>query len=292
MDKFHEPVLVAEVIAWMNLKDDGIYCDCTVGGGGHLLKMLEYTRNARFVGIDWDPEAIAYVQKCLGDFRERVDLYEENYIYLDQLAARMNIKGFNGILFDLGASWHQLTTPERGFSFNLEGKLLMQMSPAVFPLYEKLHRTNPVELYGILKEYGDVPNARKLAKFIYQRRNELKTTIDLRRLIERHSPQKLLKKNLHKVFQALRIWTNEELKNLRVGLEKAINLLQPQGRLIVIAYHSGEDRIVKEIFKKFEKNKTLKLLHKKVIRPNAEEVRRNPAARSARMRVGEKCASC
>ncbi|MEO0128956.1 MAG: 16S rRNA (cytosine(1402)-N(4))-methyltransferase RsmH [candidate division WOR-3 bacterium] len=292
MDKFHEPVLVNEVIFWMRLKENGVYCDCTVGGGGHLFMMLKQKNNARFIGIDQDPEALDFVSAKLGNFKERVILREGNFANLDKIINELNIKGLDGILFDLGASLHQLTTPERGFSFNLNGKLLMQMSPDSVPLYKKLRAANKEEIFNVLKIYGDVPNAKILARIIFENRHRLNTTLDLRKLVETKTSSRFLKKNLHRIFQAFRIWTNEELKNLKEGLIKAINFLYPEGRLIVISYHSGEDRIVKNIFRDFERKNLIRRLNKKVIRPQLEEIRENPSARSARMRVVEKCASC
>ncbi|MCX7994591.1 MAG: 16S rRNA (cytosine(1402)-N(4))-methyltransferase RsmH [candidate division WOR-3 bacterium] len=275
----------------MNLKDEGIYCDCTVGGGGHLFMMLQRTKNARFIGIDWDPEAISFTQKRLSNFRNRVILCEGNYADLDVIMKELNIKSVNGLLFDLGASLYQLTTPQRGFSFNHSGRLLMQMAPQVIPLYKRLRNADKRTLYNVLKNYGNVPNAERLSRLIFEHRYNLHTTMDLRQIVEENFKGRLLKKNLHRVFQAFRIWTNEEFKNIEQGLKKAITLMEPEGRLVVISYHSGEDRIVKNLFKEFEKKDLLKRLNKKVIKPNIDEVRRNPSARSARMRVGERCVS-
>ncbi len=254
--------------------------------------MLKKTHRARFIGIDQDSAALNFIRINLGDLKERVTLYEGNFVNLDTIMNELNIKKLDGILFDLGASLHQLTTPERGFSFNLEGKLLMQMSPKSVPLYRKLRTADKEEIFNVLKNYGDVPNARALAKTIFENRHNLNTTLDLRRLVETKFSGRFLKKNLHRVFQALRIWTNDELNNLKEGLAKAIALLSSGGRLIVIAYHSGEDRIVKKIFRDFEQREIIKRLNKKVIKPPLEEIRKNPSARSARMRVVEKCAFC
>ncbi len=275
----------------MELQEDGIYCDCTLGGGGHLLMMLQQTKKARFIGIDWDPEALENVQNRLKDCEKRVELYQSNFSKIDSILEHMGVKYLNGILFDLGASWHQLTTPERGFSFNQEGKLLMQMSPEVVPLYAKLRHADYNTIYEVLKEYGEVQKAHALARLIFENRQRLKTTFDLRRIVEQNHYGRFLKKNLHRVFQAFRIWVNDELKNLFQGLTKAITYLAPSGRLIVIAYHSGEDRIVKNIFRTFEEQGQIRRLNKKVIRPSPSEIDANPAARSARMRVVEKCAS-
>lgn len=253
--------------------------------------MLNQTKKARFIGIDWDPEALDNVRNRLKDFKERVELYQLNFSKIDSVLEHLGIRYLNGILFDLGVSWHQLTTPERGFSFNHEGKLLMQMSPEVVPLYAKLLHSDYNTIHHILKKYGEVQKARTLARLIFENRQRLKTTFDLRRIVEQNFYGRFLKKNLHRVFQAFRIWVNDELNNLFQGLTKAITYLAPSGRLIVIAYHSGEDRIVKNIFRTFEEQGQIRRLNKKVIKPSTSEIDANPAARSARMRVVEKCAS-
>lgn len=286
---FHQPVLVDEVIHWMNLNDDGVYCDCTVGGAGHLVAMLKNTDAARFVGIDCDPEAVAYSRHVVANYRNRCFIFEDNFINLDLILDKINIRFVSGILFDLGVSYHQLTTPARGFSFDREGDLLMQMSPKAEALREKLHRVREDEIVRVLKEYGDVRNYRKLGKRIFELRDALHTTLDLRGIVEESVPRRYLKKNLHKVFQALRIWTNQELTNLRQGLLIAFRELETKGRMLVIAYHSGEDRIVKCFFRELKQGGKIRMLNKKVIKPRDEEVKTNPRARSAKMRVIEKC---
>lgn len=273
----------------MNLREDGIYCDCTVGGGGHLLAMLKKIQKARFIGIDIDQEAIAYTQKVISEYKKRVFLVEDNFTNLDLVLNRLGVLGVDGFLFDLGPSYHQLTTPGRGFGFREDGPLLMRMSPKITPLYERLRTTTKDELAWILKNYGDVRYSYPLAQLIYEKRKELKTTSDLVKLLNLRIPQKVLVKNLHKIFQALRIWVNGELENLKIGLKKAVEFLKPQGRLLVISYHSGEDRITKTFFLESERLKILKRLNKKVIRPQPAEIEKNPSCRSARMRIGEKC---
>lgn len=286
---FHQPVLVDEVIRWMNLKDEGVYCDCTVGGGGHLVAMLEKTRAARFIGIDCDPEAVAHSRRVVANYRNRCRIFEDNFINLDLILDKINIRFVNGLLFDLGVSYHQLTTPARGFSFDRDGDLLMCMSPKTETLREKLRSAREDEITCVLKEYGDVRNYRKLGKRIFEARGALDTTLELRRVVEESVPRRYLKKNLHKVFQALRIWTNQELTNLKQGLLIAFRKLETEGRMLVIAYHSGEDRIVKCFFRELKKGGNIRVLNKKVITPQDEEVRSNPRARSAKMRVIEKC---
>ncbi len=166
----------------------------------------------------------------------------------------------------------------------------MQMSPRAVPLYKKLKYATKLTIYKILKEYGDVPHAWRVAHLIYEKRKGLKTTLDLRNLLKRTFPAAVQKKNLHRVFQAFRIWVNDELENLSIGLKKALHHLKLKGRIIVISYHSKEDRIAKHIFLDYEKRGVIKRLNKKVIKPSGFEIKKNPGARSARMRVVERCA--
>jgi 16S rRNA (cytosine1402-N4)-methyltransferase len=289
---FHQPVLVNEIVQMMNIREDGLYCDCTVGGAGHLLAMLRSTVTARFIGIDRDPDAVAYAQRATADYRERCCLIENNFFNLDLILDQINIGTIDGVLFDLGVSYHQLTTPERGFSFERLGDLLMNMSPGETGLVEKLRRSDQHEVTRVLRDYGEVRNYKKLGRKIHEARDALKTTLDLRRLVEESVPRRYLKKNLHKVFQALRMWTNDELENLKAGLSIALRRLSRQGRMLVISYHSGEDRIVKRFFHAAKNGGIIRVLNKKVIKPSAAEIDKNPSARSAKLRVAEKCVSC
>lgn len=166
----------------------------------------------------------------------------------------------------------------------------MTMSSKRMSLRHKLEHVSQSELINILKLYGDVRSYRRIGTEIYKQRKTLNTTFDLRLLVEDITPRKFFKKELHKVFQALRIWVNDELKNLECGLMIAIDRLEPGGRILVISYHSGEDRIVKNIFRQMHKKGSMRLLHKKIIKPSEDEIKINPRARSAKLRVGEKCA--
>jgi len=290
---FHQPALLAEVIQHMNLQQDkGFYCDCTVGGAGHLLAMLKATKRAKFIGIDWDPDAIDYAQDKVKLYKKRCFLFKDNFTHLDSILDRLSVKNLNGVLFDLGVSYYQLTTPHRGFSFEREGKLLMRMSPENLTLLEKIRCATKREIITVLKDYGDVHNCQKIGTLVFEERRALKTTLDLRRLIEKTTPKRFLKKNLRKVFQALRIWVNNELNNLKEGLLTAFQRLNFRGRIIVISYHSGEDRIVKNIFRDLQKKGEMILLNKKVLKPTQDEIRSNPRVRSAKLRAGEKCVVC
>lgn len=289
---FHQPVLKQEVTEWLNLRDNGrIYCDCTLGGGGHMLALLKATKNARFIGLDWDPEAIIQARENLKGYEERVTLIEDNFINLGLNLDRLGVKTVDGVFFDLGVSYHQLKTPSRGFSYANDGPLSMQMSPHCSGLMERLTQIGRDDIVRILKVYGDVYNARKIGDIIWDNRRRIQTTFELRGLIEQTVPPRFLNKNLHKVFQALRIWVNNELENLQTGITQSIERLGAGGRIVVIAYHSGEDRWVKNFFRAAVQTGLLKRLHKKVIKPAAEEIGQNPASRSAKMRVAEKCAT-
>ena len=288
---FHQPVLVDEVVQMMITGDGGVYCDCTVGGGGHLLAMIRHTKNARFIGIDCDPDAVAYSRGITAEYRNRCTVVEGDFVFLDLILEEKNIQDVNGILFDLGVSYHQFTTAARGFSFDQDGELLMRMSPKTMSLRDRLQTVDQTELASVLRLYGDVRNYKKIARLILEQRKILATTRDLRRVVEEAVPKRFLKKNLHKVFQALRIWTNEELAKLMQGLNKAFQILSSNGRMLVISYHSGEDRIVKRYFRKLKDEGQARMLHKKVIRPGADEILNNPSARSAKLRVLEKCVS-
>lgn len=288
---FHQPVLLVEVLDYMNVaRDQGYFCDCTTGGAGHLLAMLQKTQRAKFLGIDWDSDAIKYTRNKIKPYHDRCSLFEDNFVNLGLILDRSGIQYVTGVLFDLGVSYFQLTTPERGFGFDRNGVLSMNMSSKSMSLRLKLEHVSRSELTKILKVYGDVHSYRRIGSEIYRQRKNLRTTFDLRQLVENITPRRFFKKELHKVFQALRIWVNSELENLERGLVTAIDRLEPSGRIVVISYHSGEDRIVKNIFRKMHKQGYIRLLNKKVIRPSEDEIKTNPRARSAKLRVGEKCA--
>lgn len=274
----------------MNCRPDGIYCDCTTGGGGHLAALVERCPGARFIAIDVDPEALAHARTRLADRADRVQFVNANYRDLGLILTRIQTPAVDGILFDLGVSYHQFTTPERGFSFDRDGPLSMQMDPRMPPLYRSLRDLTESEIIRILHEYGDVRLARRIGHAIHGARAKINTTMDLRAAVATCVPRRFLIKSLRQVFQAFRIWVNDELTSLAAGLNQAIAALRPAGRGVVISYHSGEDRVAKRVFIAAESAGMIRRLNKKVIRPGNEEVRRNPASRSARMRVVERCA--
>lgn len=254
-----------------------------------MLAMLQETKKAQFIGIDWDPEAIAQAHSHLGAYMNRCCLIQDNFSNLKTILKQQDVDKLEGVLFDLGVSHHQIATARRGFSYKHDGDLLMNMAPDNPTLVEKLRTTTERELISVLRDYGDVRNCKKLGAAIFESRRVLKTTHDLRTLVEQVTPRRFWKKTLPTVFQALRIWVNDELENVRTALTVAFQSLEYSGRIVFISYHSGEDRIVKTMFREYVRQGFLKKLHRKVIRPTTQEIVQNPHARSAKLRAGEKC---
>lgn len=279
----HVPVMVEEVLRYLSVRD-GVYLDCTAGAGGHLSAISDRIRDGIVVAVDQDSEAVEYLMGRFDD--PKVVIKKENFKNILKFSKELGIEHYDGILFDLGVSLDQLKAPRRGFSFDLDGDLDMRMdqgrSRSALDLIEgsKEHK-----LFEIIRDYGEDPRAKMLAGLIYRNRKGIKRTRDLRNLIERNTPYRFRKKTLHRVFQAFRIAVNDELENLKVGLDEAYQLLMSGGRLVCISYHSLEDRIVKNRFRNWT---DFKVLTKKVIRPAVDEVTRNPRSRSARLRAGVK----
>jgi 16S rRNA (cytosine1402-N4)-methyltransferase len=287
---YHEPVMVAEVIAYMRLQPGNTYVDCTAGGGGHLLAMIKASPDSRFIGLDWDQDALDHARSLLSGHGGSCTLCEGNFRDVGLILSNLHIERVHGFLFDYGVSLHQVSTPSRGFSYDHDGPLLMRMSSTIPTLREKLRSTTEQELIHVLHEYGDVRQYRRIAKILYIHRKTLQTTGALRAIVEQVTPPRYRKKNCRRVFQALRIWVNDELGNLIIGLEAAFEHLHTGGRLVTIAYHSGEDRIIKRFMREQKMCKKAALLTKKVVKPSQDEIHANPRARSARLRASEKCA--
>lgn len=288
--KFHEPVLVDAVLELLH-PDAGTTVDCTVGAGGHARALVERARRGRLLGIDADPEAVAEASARLAGLDDNVEVLirHDDYARLVAIVEELELRPVNGVLFDLGASWHQLRTPDRGFSFVAPGPLDMRFDPgAGSTAAELLERAGVGEIERWLREYGEEPFARRLARRIDENRSGLRTTTDLAGLVRRSVPRQRQRRTLARVFQALRIRVNDELAKVRAGVDAALEVLAPGGRLAIISYHSLEDRIAKRRFLSGVRCGELILLTKKPRRPVAEEVQRNPAARSAKLRAVEK----
>jgi len=295
LKSFHQPVMLKEVLYWLNLKEEELYIDCTVGAGGHSKAILEKMQGkVRVIGIDRDEEALKIARKELKKYEKQVRLIKANFRDLPYLLKKEGVSSAGGILYDLGLSSMQLDSPQRGFSFRWTAPLDMRMdSSQTLTAAHLVNELPEKELEDVFFELGEERWARRIAKFIIEERKHspFKTTRDLVEVMRKAIPAKFRRgKRIHfatRVFQSLRIKVNEELENLKISLSSSFDLLRSQGRICVISYHSLEDRIVKEQFNKAKEEK-LNILTKKVVKPLLEEVKANPGARSARLRVAER----
>lgn len=300
----HEPVMLEECISALQVQRGGRYIDCTVGGGGHAAAILEESSpGGRLIGIDADPHAIRVARGKLKPYGKDAILVNENFKYLENICTRHGFSPVNGVLFDLGMSSLQLEEAGRGFSFRQDSPLDMRFSDRQDLTAADIVNTYPeVELAQLLYRYGEEQRNRQIARCIVERR-PLETTQELARVVEQAVGG--TRGRIHpatKTFQALRIAVNHELENLELALEQAVNLLGNGGRIVVISFHSLEDRLVKGFFRREAQwcicppgmpacicghTPRLKVLSKKVFRPSPVEVQTNPRSRSARMRVAE-----
>lgn len=289
----HIPVLLEEVIENLNVKEGGIYIDATLGYGGHAEKILEKIgKTGKLIGIEWDEETKNEVSK---KFRSRKDQFRiicDNYANLKKIVRSLGYERVDGILFDLGTNIHQIKESNKGFSFLREAALDMRFNPKFsdLPAYKIVNSWSKEKLDALLRE-SDEWRSHIIAKAIVESRRQKRilTTKDLADIVTRavHGRHGRIHPAT-KVFQALRIAANSELENIRKAIPEAVELLGKGGRLVVISFHSGEDRIVKQLLKGFKERGLIKILTKKTIMPKYEETRSNPLSRSAKMRVGEK----
>ncbi|MEM2337709.1 MAG: 16S rRNA (cytosine(1402)-N(4))-methyltransferase RsmH [Candidatus Bathyarchaeia archaeon] len=291
----HLPVMKDEVIRFLDPKPGEDFVDCTVGLGGHALAILERNKpGGRVLGIDFDPQILEDLKlRVRGkEFEKRFILVCDNFANLEEIAKKHGFASVSGVLFDLGlSSWH-LETSRRGFSLWRNEPLDMRYNPKVNTLTAEtiLNTWNLTDIERILRVYGQERFARRIAKKIVESR-PLRSTIDLVIAVEGATPRWYHRRRIHfatKTFQALRIAVNNELENLEKALPQAINVLGVGGKLAVIAFHSLEDRIVKNFMRTKAKEGAVKILTKKPIRPSEKEVKENPRARSAKLRVAMK----
>ncbi|MFZ5884961.1 MAG: 16S rRNA (cytosine(1402)-N(4))-methyltransferase RsmH [Chloroflexota bacterium] len=309
----HQPVLYKEIIHALQPKPGGRYVDGTLGAGGHARGILEACApDGQLLGLDVDPQALEIARKTLAPYEGRVHLAQASYTTLSTQLARLGWEAVDGILLDLGASSMQFDTPERGFSFQHDAPLDMRFDPrAPQTAADIVNGYSERELADLIYEYGEERNARKIARAIVRAR-PLHTTRQLVAVIEAVSPRSFDRlrtargNRLHpatRTFQALRIAVNDELASVRAVLPQAVAGLRSAGRIAVISFHSLEDRIIKEFFREQsrdlvnppyeriyeeERKATLKEITRKPITPSEEEIRNNPRARSAKLRIAEK----
>ena len=296
---YHVPVLLKESVDGMNIQPGGTYVDVTFGGGGHSKEILSrLDKNGKLLGFDQDEDA---EKNIVND--DRFIFVRSNFRYLHNFLRYHNIEGVDSILADLGVSSHHFDDSERGFSFRFDGKLDMRMNKrAGITAAEMVNTYDEERLANIFYLYGELKNSRKLASVIVKARAEkqIETIDDFLSVIKYLFGREREKKELAKVFQALRIEVNQEMEALKEMLMAATEALKPGGRLVVITYHSLEDRMVKNIMKtgnvegKQDQdffgnlNTPFKLVNNKVIVPNENEIARNPRSRSAKLRIAEK----
>ena len=307
MEFQHVPVLPQEILAAIDPKENGIYVDCTLGGAGHAYAILnKLAGKCRLIGIDQDQDALRYAGQRLKDYAASVTLVRDNFSHLRKILTALQIQAVDGILFDLGVSSFQLDEAPRGFSYMQDAPLDMRMDQSAGQsAADLLNTASEQELNNILWTYGEERWAKRIAAFIVAERKvkPLTTTAELVAVIKKAVPKGAREEKQHpakRTFQAIRIAVNRELAVLEQGLADSVSSLKPGGKVCVITFHSLEDRIVKEFFKKEAKGcicppeipicvcgkePTLQIMTKKPIQPSAEEVAKNPRARSAKLRV-------
>lgn len=306
MDFSHIPVLLSETIDGLNIKPNGIYVDGTAGGGGHSYEILKRLTSGKLYSIDQDPDAIAAVTERFKNEPNSVIL-KGNFSNMKELLAEKQVYYVDGVLLDIGVSSHQLDTAERGFSFHEDAPLDMRMSQQGTTAADLVNSLSFEELTKIIFSYGEEKYANSIVRAIIKQREikPITTTFELAEIIKNSVPQKVRREGhpARKTFQALRIAVNRELEVLEKGLDEAFEILNPQGRLAVITFHSLEDRIVKKKMAEWFKGCTCpkdfpvcicgnkpkaKAVSKKPITANSLELDRNLRSRSAKLRICEK----
>ncbi|MBC7921655.1 MAG: 16S rRNA (cytosine(1402)-N(4))-methyltransferase RsmH [Ferruginibacter sp.] len=298
---YHAPVLLNECIEGLAIRPDGVYVDVTFGGGGHSGEIWKRLTTGKLFAFDQDTDAKANAVPLES---ERFTLVETNFRHLQRYLKQYGVEKFDGLLADLGVSSHQIDSPERGFSTRFDADLDMRMDGRAPLTAQRVLRDYPeAQLHRIFGMYGEVHNARTLASVVVQERinHPLRTVNDLKTAVGRLAPRGKENKYFAQVFQALRIEVNDELKALEEMLEQATEMLRPGGRLVVMSYHSLEDRLVKNLIAKgkfsgeVEKDlfgnprKPLRATSRKQpVVASEEELQRNPRARSAKLRIAEK----
>ena len=303
----HIPVLLEEALHYLNIHDKGVYIDCTLGGGGHSEAILKRIPQGHLYAFDQDPFAVTQAREKLIKVADNFTIIETNFKNIKSALHAHDVAHVDGVLYDLGVSSFHFDDPERGFSYNHNATLDMRMDPAQ-PLTAAtiVNDYSPGELKRVLMQYGEEKYATNIIHHILKQRQlkPIQTTFELVDIIKQSLPQKVLKQKGHpakKTFQALRIEVNKELDVLSESLDHALNMLAPNGRLVVISFHSLEDRIVKQLFKKYttvdhpkelltmpEETPDFELLHRKVIIPKILEITQNQRAHSAKLRAIKK----
>lgn len=306
----HVTVLKHEAVEGLAVKPDGIYVDCTLGGAGHSSEIARLlSASGKLVAFDQDETAIRHAQEALKSFAAQIQLVNRNFRYLEEELAHLGIREVDGVLFDLGVSSPQLDEADRGFSYNKDAELDMRMDRSTELTAEVIVNTwEEQEIARILLDYGEEKFARRIAKHIVhmRQRKPIRTTSELAEIIKEAIPAAARRSGPHpakRSFQAIRIAVNDELGAFEDALAGALRVLKPGGRIAVITFHSLEDRICKQFFAKHKERCTcppdfpmcvcgnqgeLKIINRKPILPSPDELRVNPRARSAKLRIAER----
>ena len=310
MPEYHVPIMVEEVLSFLQPKSGQTFIDCTVGGGGHAMEIIRrILPDGKLIGIDQDDAALDASRDVLKQYAGNVILEKGNFEDLEAIAGRLGIQSVDGVLFDLGVSSHQLEAAERGFSFRQDAPLDMRMDPSQPVTARELVNTlSERRLAEIIRDFGEERWAKRVAEFIVDRRarGPIETTRELADIVRAAIPAGARAEHIHpatRTFQALRIAVNRELEVLQAGLDQGIRLLAKGGRVVVLSYHSLEDRIVKETFGKYAgkcvcphglpvcacgAERVVKILTRRPVVPSEDEIRSNPRARSAKLRAAER----
>lgn len=293
--KYHIPVMLGETIEYLNLAKGRVIVDATVGTGGHASVILEHiTPGGKLIAIDRDQESLFIANSRLQAFGDSCKFVHANFMDIENVLANLGIKKVDGIIFDLGISTFQLENPDRGFSFQTEGPLDMRLDrDSYISAYDLVNNLNEEELSGLLWNFGQERWHNRIARFLVQEREKhpISTTKDLSNIVIKAIPYKHRHYRIHpatRTFQAVRIAVNRELAALEVTLDKAIGLLNKNGRICVVSFHSLEDRIVKFCFRRACASGLIKIITPKPLTPQFAEVKMNPASRSAKFRVAER----
>ena len=292
-DLLHKPVMVEEVLDYLNPQTGQVIIDCTVGGGGHASKIMSKIKpNGLLIGIDKDMEILQTAKQHLSEIGNIFKLYHADYSEIDEVLRQAGTDKVNGVLLDLGSSSMQFDQAERGFSFSKEGPLDMRMDRSQgITAKDLIHRLSEQKLEELFSKYGEERWSRRIARAILKEENDtgITSTRQLANIIERAVPRG--KSKIHpatRVFQALRIAVNKELESLEVFLNKIHNYMTVGARIVVISFHSLEDRIVKNKFSERAKQNIFQILTKKPITPGEAEIERNIRCRSAKLRAAER----
>lgn len=310
MEFSHYPVMLNECIENLNIKEDGIYVDGTAGGGSHSEAILKKLKTGKLISIDQDDAAIAVCEKRFEKYKDCSIIVKSNFADLEQILNNLNIDHVDGVLLDLGVSSYQLDTPARGFSYNSDAKLDMRMNPrSPFSAYDLVNSYSEFDLKRILRDYGEEKFAAQIArKIVFEReKSPIETTIQLSNIIRSAIPTGAAKKEAQhpakRSFQAIRIEVNKELDVIRPAIDVAVKRMNKNGRIVIITFHSLEDRIVKTAFNEYSQGCTcpkdfpicvcgnrpkIKIINKKPIIATEEELRENSRSKCAKLRIAER----